>query len=473
MNLPEGYRSTFQGSEGPSFTIVAVPKDGAAVLDEVAAGFRRYVVAGLEAVDAVTLWIAHTWCFEVFGLSPLLPFSSPVERSGKTTAMKALRELVRNPWSVITPSEAVVFRKIARDHPTLLLDEYDAIFNQKEQEPLRAILNAGNEPDTKVPRCVGPRLELTDFEIYCPKALAGIGKLPRTVDDRSIRIKLKRKASGETVMKFRRREAREFLTPTRDRLRAWVEANAERIGATYPELPNGLNDRAEDCWEPLIAIADAAGGDWPARARAAAVVLSTDSDDEDEHARGVVLIAAVRRVFDEDDVDRISSVDLIRRLAMDDESLFADWWDEDRGKPDKGATRKLAWLLRQFEIRSKNVRIEEKIAKGYEREQFEDAFARYPAPESATSATSAQPSRKQPVLNPLQDPDVADSKMAANPHEQRNVADVADSAPPNPLPGDHDFLDFILKCHHDGWITTGEALDRKHLHELVLRAGTA
>jgi Protein of unknown function (DUF3631) len=441
VTLPPGYRTTFphllpsnepeRQRDGLEPTPVSAPEDGTIVLDETAAAFRRYVVASPEDADAVALWDAHTHCYDAFGFSPLLIFSSPVERSGKSTAMKVQRELVRRPWPVITPSEAVVFRKIEEDHPTVLLDEYDAIFSQKEQEPLRALLNAGNEPDTKVPRCVGPRLELKDFDIFIPKALAGIGRLPRTVDDRSIRIRLKRKTAGETVVKFRRREAREFLSPIRDRLAAWVEANREQIGRTYPELPNGLNDRAEDNWEPLIAIADVAGGDWPQRARAAALALSSDSYDEDEHARGVVLIAATRRVFGELHDDRIFSLDLIKQLAADEESAFVDWWDEDRGKPAKGATRKLARLLRPFEIRSKDVRLDEKVRKGYELEQFADAFARYPAPESATSATTAQPSQKPADFDPLHEMPVADSKQAGNPHEQRDVADVADFSPRN------------------------------------------
>jgi Protein of unknown function (DUF3631) len=423
---------------------------GVEALDETAAGFRRYVVMSLEAADAIALWTAHSYCYDVFELSPLLALSSPVERSGKTTAMKVLRELVRGPWSVITPSEAVVFRKIERDRPTLLLDEHDAVFNQKEQEPLRAILNAGNESDVKVPRCVGPRQELVDFEIFCPKALAGIGRLPRTVDDRAIRIRLKRKAKTETVAKFRRREAREFLAPVRDRLAAWVEANYEQIGGTYPDLPEGLNDRAEDCWESLIALADVAGGDWPDRARAAAVVLSSDSDDEDEHARGVVLLAAIREVFDTLDVDRVSSVDLIAQLARDDESIFAEWWDEDRGKPAKAAARKLAGLLRPFEIRSKKVRFEEKTRQGYELEQFEDAFARYPAPESGTSGTTVYPSQKQPVLNPEQDGSVPDLEVASNRHEHRDVPDVPDFQPPNEVENEQAVLAEVAELVGEG-----------------------
>jgi hypothetical protein len=163
--------------------------DLAKILDSVVAFERRYVAMSDQQADAGALWTAHTLCVDAFELSPYLTISSAEMRSGKTTLMKLLEMLVARPWRVITPSEAVVFRKIARDKPTVLLDEYDTIFGDRDYEPLRAILNAGNEPGTTVPRCAGAnRDQLEDFPIYCPKVLAGIGKLPATVADRSIRF---------------------------------------------------------------------------------------------------------------------------------------------------------------------------------------------------------------------------------------------------------------------------------------------
>jgi hypothetical protein len=400
------------------------------VLDEVAAAYRRYVVAPLVVMDAAALWSAHSHCFDIFELSPLLAVSSPVERSGKTTMMKVLERLTPRPWRVITPSEAVVFRKIARDTPTLLLDEYDAIFAQKEHEPLRAILNAGNEPGTTVPRCVGPKLDLMDYPIFCPKVLAGIGRLPRTVDDRAIKLRLKRKADGEAAMKYRRREAREFLSPLQERLAAWVEENVEAIAGIYPTLPEGLNDRAEDCWEPLIAIADVADGSWPERARTAALALSRETDDEDDHAKGVVLLTAIQQVRAAIGGVAIFTADLLQQLAADEESLFAEWWDVDRAKPARGAPRELASLLRPFEIHSKKVKIDGRALQGYHWAAFEDAFSRYPGQKSGTSGTLAQPSQKQATLIRNQEPAGSGFEEGSNPHECTEVPEVPDFGPP-------------------------------------------
>ena len=129
--------------------------DLAALLDDTRAFVRGYVVMSDDQAIAVALWEFHTHAFGAADYSPYLAITSPEMRSGKTTLLKLLELLCARPWRVITPSEAVVFRKINRDRPTLLLDEYDTIFQERDYEPLRAILNAGNEPGTHVPRCVG------------------------------------------------------------------------------------------------------------------------------------------------------------------------------------------------------------------------------------------------------------------------------------------------------------------------------
>ena len=45
------------------------------------------------------------------------------------------------------------------------------------------------------------------------------------------------------------------------------------MAAARPDMPLGIEDRNADVWEPLLAIAEAAGGDWPQRAREAAIAL--------------------------------------------------------------------------------------------------------------------------------------------------------------------------------------------------------
>jgi hypothetical protein len=240
--------------------------DTALLLGDIAAFVRRYVVLDQHQADAVALWIAHTHALDAAELSPYLAISSAEMRSGKSTLLDLLALLASRPWQVITPSEAVVFRKVDRDRPTLLLDEYDAIFSQKEQEPLRALLNAGNRPRTTVPRCAGAnRDEIKDFSIFCAKALAGIGKLPPTVADRSIEIRMKRKAPTEAVERSRWRELEKRAEPIHQSLRGWADHYTDDLTIARPEIPEELNDRAADGWEPLLAIADLAGGPGPSK----------------------------------------------------------------------------------------------------------------------------------------------------------------------------------------------------------------
>jgi hypothetical protein len=385
--------------------------------------------------SAVALWIFHTHAFDAADYSPYLAITSPEMRSGKTTLMKLLELLCARPWRVITPSEAVVFRKINRDRPTFLLDEYDTIFQERDYEPLRAILNAGNEPGTFVPRCVGPSLQLEDFAVFCPKALAGIGRLPTTVADRTIEIALKRKAAGETVARFRRREVAEEAEPLRQALASLASHHVDHLAVARPELPDELDDRAQDACEPLLAIADLAGGEWPEVARRAALALSDGRAAANEESDRLRLLEDLRDVFDHRKADRLLTADLITELARDDESPWTDWWDEREGKPGKGAARGLAGKLRPFGIRSTTVRVEDGRGKGYHRSDFEDAWTRYVPVLGAEIRDIGDNPHEYSDSDPsgIRDttPFVTDSEEASNPHEQSDVTDVTAQDPGN------------------------------------------
>ena len=343
------------------------------LLDELLVFLRRFVVMSEMQAVAVALWIVHTHAFEAADASPYLAVTSPEKRSGKSRLFEVLEILVANPWKVITPTEAVVFRKIDRDRPTLLLDETDAIFgkrNGESHEGLRALLNAGNRRGSHVPRCVGTSQQLASFSVFCPKAIAGIGELPDTIADRAIPVRLKRKARSESAERFRRRDAEPEAEGLFMNASAWAEQAGPTLAEARPELPEALDDRAQDAWEPLLAIADLIGGEWPAQARAAALELSNGVDHEDE-SHGVRLLGDVRTVFEERGVDRLASAALAEALHEIEESPWAEWY----GKPITATA--IARLLHRFEIKPKKLRIGEETARGYEGAQFEDAWERY------------------------------------------------------------------------------------------------
>jgi hypothetical protein len=367
-----------------------------ATLDAVRAFSCRYVhFTNAHQAVAVALWVAHTHAVEAAECSPFLAITAAEMRSGKSRTLDVLNCLAARPWRAIVPSDAVLFRKIDFDRPTLLLDEADAIFGRKagEYEGLRAILNAGNRRGTSVPRVVpqGKTMTLVEFSVFCPKAIAGIGALPATVADRAIPIRMQRRARGEPVEKFRQREAEALARPIREALAYHTAATRDALRDADPDVPDELDDRAQDSWEPLLALADAAGGAWPIAARRAALELHATRDADDE-SLGVRLLGDVRHAFAERDADRLTTADLLSELLRIEESPWADM----RGRP--LGPHGLARLLRPYGIAPRVLRIGTATPRGYAVDSFVDAFQRYLAPVTITarSATPQQATHNGP-----------------------------------------------------------------------------
>jgi Protein of unknown function (DUF3631) len=351
------------------------PPDAATLLADLVAFLRRYVAMSLHQAIAVALWVVHTHAAEAAEFTPYLAVTSPEKRSGKTLLLDLLGRLVHAPLSVANTSAAALYRSIEKIAPTLLFDEVDAIFTRnggdREQE-LRGILNAGfrRGPMGTVLRTVGPQHTPMRFPVYCPKALAGIGDLPDTITDRSIVIRMKRKRPADHVERMRSRDVAEPAAAMRFRVSDWVAAEIDALSTARPELPDALDDRAADIWEPLLAIADLAGGAWPATARAAAIALSSGRDDDASY--GVRLLADVRQVFLDAGTDRMASAAMCAGLNAMEEAPWGGWGEGKGIDP-----RTLARRLRPYEVRPDSVRILDGTVKGYLRAWFADAWASY------------------------------------------------------------------------------------------------
>jgi hypothetical protein len=355
------------------------PVELAELLSDLETYYLRYIAFPLpEHVVVIVLWTVHTWIPEQAEQSPYLDVSSPEKQCGKSQVGKVASFVVRRPWVVITPSEAVVYRKIEQDFPTMLMDEVDAIFGGRSAgnfEPLRALLNAGNERGTVVPRTMAGgkgTFELQEFSVYCPKMLMGIGRLPATVTDRSIPIRMARKSRAQKVERLRKRGVEVVAAPLRARLSRWA-ASAD-VADARPDLPDELSDRQQDCWEPLLAIADEAGGTWPERARRAALVLSAGRSEESQ-SLGVRLLADVRTIF----VSHGNPIGLPTQTIL--EALKAMEESPWPGLNDKGITpHPLARLLAPYGVKPGQHRFDGQSIKGYLLEDFRDPWERYLQP---------------------------------------------------------------------------------------------
>jgi len=354
----------------------------ASLLRAVEVVLRRYVVfPSAHEVTAVALWVLHTYTFEASETTPYLSLSSAAKRCGKSRLMEVLTLLVARAWYVTEPSEATLFRKVAASKPTLLVDEIDATFGKDSSatEGLRAIYNAGYRAGAVVPRCVGPSHEVKDFPVYCPKAFAGIKALPDTVADRSIPVVLQRRARGERKpRRFRLREAKADLAPLVGALKRWGKAHVETLAEARPDLPEALSDRAQDGWEPLLAIADLAGARWAKRAREAAVALHGVTEDAD---LGVTLLTHCRDAFEQSEAvedGKLATGALLAHLVnRGDDSPWARWWADDlTAGRSKGPASRLANLVKPFGITPGELWVQGKT-RGYKLADFEPAWERY------------------------------------------------------------------------------------------------
>ncbi|MFI6682008.1 DUF3631 domain-containing protein [Kribbella sp. NPDC050470] len=356
------------------------PIDGAELLDDVAATIARYVILpNTSAAVAVVLWIAATHAVPAWNCAPRLVIRAPERRCGKSRLLDMVEGMSHRPLMTVNASPSAVYRSIGMtpsDPPTLLIDEADTIFGPKagENEDLRGLLNAGHQRGRPALRYDAGTRNVEKIATFAMAALAGIGAMPDTIEDRAAVIRMRRRALGEKVAPYRVGRDGPELDELRQRLNQWVKVNIKALRNATPDMP--LEDRAADTWEPMIAVADLAGGQWPRAARKAAVALTSDRDAGDEGSIPTRLLADCRTAFQ--DADALPTQTLLDRLRSDAEAPWATMGAA-------GLTAmKMGNLLRDFEIRSDTIRFPTGQAKGYFRSDFTDAWNRYcPEPKPA------------------------------------------------------------------------------------------
>ena len=364
--------------------------DGVALLDELAATYGRYLVQPDGATTVEALWTLHAHAHDFANVSPLLSFTSATKRCGKTTALAVSGALVPRPLpaSNITPS--AIFRTVESHLPTLLVDEADSFL--KGHDELRGLLNSGHtRSGAVVVRCVEPDWESRIFSTWGPKVIALIGALPDTLRDRAVEVRLSRRRPDEKVERVRLDRLHDDLEPLRRRAARWALDHMGVLRAADPDVPPKLHDRAADNWRPLLAIADAAGGPWPERARRAALQLS-GAEEDDGDAR-VLLLADLRRVFDRR--ERMTSAEIVAQLGKMEDRPWPEWR---RGQPI--TARGLARLLEPYGVRPRQYRDGERGGlRGYLAKDLADAWGRYLpyTPSEALRPLATSDSAEHPV----------------------------------------------------------------------------
>jgi len=343
------------------------------VLEELVGILHKYLIMEPEQADAVALWIVHTYVIDSVEVSPLLIITAPERSCGKTQTLTVCSYLTARALSASNSTPSFLFRAIDKWQASILIDEADTFI--KRNDDLKGIINAGH---TRASAFVGRTVAVGDtheprmFPVWGAKAFAGIAlerHLPDSTMSRGVIINLRRKKPDEKVARLRHTSRTEFES-LKPKLARFAADYCDQVRSARPKLPEQLSDRAQDNWEPLLAIASLAGDQWVERAAKAAVKLANAADSLT--STGNELLGDIHEVFEERRESKITTAELIAALIDDDEKSWATY---NRGKP--LTPRQLATMLKPYDISPRTVRVFTSTPKGYYREDFEDAFSRY------------------------------------------------------------------------------------------------
>ncbi len=340
------------------------------LLDNIVEAIHRHVILEKSSAIALALYVLLTYCVDELSICAQISIESPEKRCGKTTLLDLLTRLCYRAISAASISPAAVYRLIEAVHPTLLIDEAESLVRGNPE--MGGILNSGYTRSTAVvirtEEINGewvPKL----FSTFSAKIIAQIGKASDTQRDRSIVISMRRKMTDEKVERLRKWDYSDIAR----KAYSWALENKARVATMEPLTPECLNDREADCWEPLFAMADIAGGKWPEVARSAAKHLAGGEVDTDSIR--IQLLADLRTIIQAERRIGWRTTELLEKLCD-----FEDhpWPTYGKGHPINA--RQLAGLLKPFGIKSK---VEHKLEqkRGYMTDVFADVFLRYLPPD--------------------------------------------------------------------------------------------
>ncbi len=375
------------------------------ILDELYDYVGRFIAYPSEhARVAHVAWIAHTYLLPAFYATPRLAVLSPEKRSGKTRLLEITKLLVQNPVSMISPSPASLYTLIEglEVMPTLLIDEIGRMLERKDIGEFFTIAEAGFQPGQSVPKVTfDPVRKVEHFKVYAPLLMAGIdnNRMPDTILDRSITVRMKRNIGPR--LRYRSRKHAEEGIALGKKIAEWAKTVLEKAKTIEPLMPDELNDREQDKWEPLFIVGwlidqsvtpgiignsrnqGKICNTWEGRIRKAALEISHEDKEIEPASNSETLLRDICNVFNELDCEKLRTTELLEKLNALEE---APWSTFMYGRPLNG--KGLADLLKPHFIKPQTIRFGSGTDKGYHKSFFKDAWRRYLGIHPETSVTA-------------------------------------------------------------------------------------
>ena len=258
-------------------------------------------------------------------------------------------------------TEAVLFRIIDAEHPTLLIDEAEIMKGHGEKaEALRPIANEGYKRGAKVPRCVGENHEIHWFDVYCPKVFAGIGGLDGPLLDRCIVIHMEKAPKGHERKSTRDRAIQKDAQVLVQQLEAYAIQAKDALRQLYDAEPDAgywpsIADREAELWGPLLIHARLIGPQTEARLLAVANNSGQQKADiqlsEAHIAQTIDLLDAIKNVAGE----YFTPGDLVETLLESEAwaKTMAEVKGHDQQSITKAKAAKVGYFLRRFRLQNK------------------------------------------------------------------------------------------------------------------------
>jgi hypothetical protein len=302
----------------------------------------------------------NTWTFNVFDTVPYLSLESAVPGCGKSTVIRLLEAVSCRARKATSLTEAVMFRLIDAESPTLLIDEAETIEGRAERaEALRAIAHEGYKKGGQVARCEGDDHKLRWFDVFCPKIFAAIGGLTGALLDRCLVIHMEKAPKNSIRKSTRNRALRRDAKRLLELLEAYGLQTSEALRKLYESEPDcgywsSIMDRESELWGPLLLHAKLAGPEAERKLLAVVEMFGTQKAEilaaDWRIAQTIELLDVITKHTEE----TFTPGDLVATLTGYE--TWARTFAEVKGRDDSSVqiakAAKVGYALRKFRLRS-------------------------------------------------------------------------------------------------------------------------
>jgi hypothetical protein len=371
---------------------------GTEVLAKVEKFIRQYLAAPEVAYLPLAVYFIATHFADVFFSFPYIGVTSPTKGCGKTRILELADLFCAGAIQITAASVAALFRMLG-NCATVLWDECEAFRNKHRSEStdlIVQILNVGYKRGAKVPRADGPNHTVNHYPVYGPKMFTAIGELPETLADRSIRIHLQKRPRDKKLKRWKGQRVANDAAPIKQAIEQWAQTNLEDVRKANNAIDDleFLADREDEIWSPLFVLCSMLAPERLNELKTCALMLvAKKAADAVEDSLALKLLSDLQEVqpkIRQQELDERAGAEavvagniLVQKLqALDDNP----WNVRDH----ELTTRKLARMLRPFDVEARPVRIGQKS--GYSRyfwRDLEDAFSRYLPTFDQKSSTSS------------------------------------------------------------------------------------